>query len=41
MCWDDVYKTTNEGGLGIRKTDEIGKTVAIKLLWKFIRGDSL
>lgn len=41
MCWDDVCKTKNEGGLGIRKNDEVAKAVAVKLIWKYVLGDSL
>lgn len=41
MCWDDVYRTKNEGGFGIRKIYVISKVVAIKLVWKFIQGDTL
>lgn len=41
MCWDDVYKTKNEEGLGIRRIDEVAKAVAIKLLWNYITGDTL
>lgn len=41
MSWDDVCKTKGEGGLGIKKLEDITKSTAIKLLWRFIQGESL
>jgi hypothetical protein len=41
MSWDEVCKTKNEGGLGIRKIEDIAKSIAAKLLWNYINGDSL
>lgn len=41
MSWDDVYKTKNKGGLGIRRLDDIAKEISIKLVQKFLQGDSL
>lgn len=40
MSWDDVCKPKDEGGLVIRKIDDIAKTVAVKLVWHFIQGES-
>lgn len=40
ISWDDVCKTKDEGGLGIRKTEEIAKIVVIKLIWDFIQAIS-
>lgn len=41
LRWDDVCKPKNKGGLGIKSLDDTVKAVAIKLVWKFIQGDSL
>lgn len=41
MEWDDVCKTRNEGGLGLRRSDDVAKVIAIKLVWKSLQGDSL
>lgn len=41
MCWDDVCKSKNQGGLGIRKIKDIAKAVAVKLVWKFIQKESI
>lgn len=32
MSWEDVCKTKSEGGLGIKRIEEIAKSVAVKLL---------
>lgn len=41
MPWDEVCKTAEKGGLGIRKLDQIAKTAAIKLVWTFLQGESI
>lgn len=38
MSWEDMCKTKREGGFGIRKIEDIGKSISIKLIWKFIQG---
>lgn len=41
MNQDDVYKTKNEGGFGIRRIDDIIKAMAVKLVWKFIQNKTV
>lgn len=41
MNWNDVCKCKQEGGLGINKLEDTAKAVAIKLVWKYLQGDTL
>lgn len=40
MNWDDVCKTKNEGGLGIKIIEDLAEAVAVKLTWNFLQEDS-
>lgn len=39
MSWDNVCKTKGEGGLAIRRFDDVMKAVAIKLFWRCLQGE--
>lgn len=39
MNWDDICKPKQEGGLGLRKIEDMEKAVTIKLIWKFLQGE--
>lgn len=41
MSWEDVCKSKQEGGLSIRKFDDMTKAIVIIMVWKFLQGDSL
>lgn len=41
MSWNDVCKTKSEGGLGIKKIEDLAVATATKLLWNFFNGNSL
>lgn len=35
----DVCKTKEEGGIGIRKLEDVAKEINIKLVWKYLQQD--
>lgn len=41
VAWQDICKTKQEGGLGIRALKEVNKVQGLKLIWRFLAGDSL
>ncbi|XP_026452010.1 uncharacterized protein LOC113352401 [Papaver somniferum] len=36
LKWDNVYTSKEEGGLGIRKLEDVNKALLMKLLWKIL-----
>lgn len=41
VAWKDVTKPKREGGLGIRSLKEVNKVYGLKLIWRFMSGNSL
>lgn len=41
VCWKEVCKEKDEGGLGIRALKEVNKVCGLKLIWRLLSGNSL
>lgn len=37
MSWGDVCKTKEEGGIGIRRLEDVAKAINITPVWKYLR----
>lgn len=40
LRWDDACKPNYKGGLGIRNIEDTTKAVAVRLVWRYIKGDT-
>lgn len=41
VAWKEICSLKSEGGLGIRELKEVNKVYGLKLIWRFLSGDSL
>lgn len=40
LCWDDVCKPKEEGGLGLKSLEEVNTVCCLKLIWRILSANS-